>query len=289
MAFEDLPYVRKLVPLATTTSFGLGGPAEYFATPRSVSELAVLVRRCHEMGVLLRVLGGGTNILVADAGVGGVVVRLSSPALTRIEISGTRVVAGTGAKLEGLISATVRKGLAGLETLSGIPGTVGGALRGNSGTRYGEIASVLSRVTLMDAAGAIRERERREIAYGYRKSDLGGVIIAGEFPLKPEDPGTLGARRRSYWKQKKASQPLGARSAGCVFKNSARMPAGMLIERAGWKGVKVGGARVSDVHANFIVTDPGASSRDVARLIELIRRSVSARFGVDLEQEVVLW
>ncbi|GAC1475277.1 MAG: UDP-N-acetylmuramate dehydrogenase [Isosphaeraceae bacterium] len=289
MAISNLNFVARNISLGPSTWYGLGGAAEYLATPRSVAELATLVRLCGEEGIPLRVLGGGTNLLISDNGVEGVVTRLSSPAFDRTNFVGSHVTAGAGGRLEALIARTVRLGLGGLEGLTGIPGTIGGALRGNSGTRLGEIASRVTRVALMDAAGKIVVRERSDIAYGYRRSDLHGIILAGQFQLEPEDSGILAARRRSNWRQKKERQPMGARSAGCVFKNPPEIPAGELIEQAGWKGVKVGGARVSDLHANFIIADRDATTHDIFRLIDMIRTSISERFGIGLDPEIDCW
>jgi UDP-N-acetylmuramate dehydrogenase len=291
MRILKFDFVTRHAPLGELTWFGLGGRAEYLATPRSVNELGALVRRCSEIGVPLRVLGKGSNVLVGEDGVEGVVVRLSSPAFTYDDISGTRVLAGAGLLLQTLVSRTVRCGLGGLETLTGIPGTLGGALRGNSGTREGEIAGTLSRLILMTTTGEVVGLERRKIQYGYRKCQLdeGMIIIAGEFILEPIDHGWLVNRRRSLREQRKRNQPRGERTVGCVFKNPDGISAGELIEKAGLKGVGIGGAHVSDVHANFIIAKRGASTTSVLQLMGLIRREVSSQFGVILETEVVLW
>jgi UDP-N-acetylmuramate dehydrogenase len=282
--------VRPDEPLAPHTWFRLGGPAEYFAEPRSVEDLARLIKRCQDEDLAVRLLGGGSNILVRDEGVPGVVVRLADPGFAQVEVHGRRVVAGGGAKLGHVISTAVREGLAGLEPLVGIPGTIGGALHGNAGSRGGDIGQWTRRATVMSRSGEIFERQREELVFAYRHSSLDElVILSAEFELDPDDPEQLTKRMQKQWIVKKAAQPLGHQSAGCIFKNPRGMSAGMLIDQAGLKGTRVGGAEVSDRHANFIVAEPGATTQDVLRLIELVRSRVADRLGVELELEIEVW
>ncbi len=286
--FESI--VRSGEPLAPHTWFHLGGPAEYFAEPRTIEELQTLVRRSVDEGIHLRLLGGGSNVLVRDEGVPGMVVRLTAPAFSDIEAKGRRLIAGGGAKLGHLISVSVREGLAGLEPLVGIPGTVGGALHGNAGSRGGDIGQWTCRATVMTRTGELLVRERDDLTFAYRESSLDElVILQAEFELEQDDPEELTKRMQKYWIVKKAGQPLGHQSAGCIFKNPRGMSAGMLIEQAGLKGSRVGGAEVSDLHANFIVADSSATSQDVLRLIDLIRSRVAERLGVELETEIEVW
>lgn len=292
MALQDDfdPIVRLDEPLAPHTWLHVGGPAEYFAEPRGAEELAALVRRCRDEGLGVRILGGGSNVLVRDEGVPGVVIRLADPGFADIERRDRRLIAGGGAKLGHLISTAVREGLAGLETLVGIPGTIGGALHGNAGSRGGDIGQWASRATVMTAGGEIIERSREELVFAYRKSSLDElVILSAEFELEEEDPEELTKRMQKQWIVKKASQPLGHQSAGCIFQNPSGLSAGVLIDQAGLKGTRVGGAEVSDRHANFIVAEPGATSHDVLRLIELVRSRVADRQGVELELEIEVW
>lgn len=285
---EDI--VRQAEPLAPHTWFQLGGPAQYFAVPRSVDELRELVRRCRDDGTNVRLLGGGSNILVLDAGVQGMVIHLADPCFASIDVRGTRAVAGGGAKLGHLISTSVREGLAGLETLVGIPGTVGGALHGNAGTRGGDIGQWTCRATVMTRSGEIHQRQREDLVFAYRESSLDElVILSAEFELERDDPEELTKRMQKQWILKKAGQPLGHQSAGCIFKNPRGVSAGMLIDQAGLKGTRIGGAEVSDRHANFIVAEPGATSQDVLRLIDLVRSRVAERMGVELELEIQVW
>ncbi len=282
--------VRRGEPLAPHTWFHLGGPAEYLAEPTSVEELSALTRRCKEAAIPIRVLGGGSNLLVREEGVSGMVVRLDAPAFAHIEVNKERLTAGGGAKLGHVISTAVREGLAGLETLVGIPGTLGGALHGNAGSRGGDIGQWTVRATVMNRSGEIVERGRDEMVFAYRQSSLDElVILAAEFQLEPDDPQELTKRMQKQWIVKKASQPMTHQTSGCIFKNPRGLSAGMLIEQAGLKGTRVGGAEVSDRHCNFIVTSPDATSQHVLELIRLMRTRVAERLGMELQLEIEIW
>lgn len=291
MKFQDFErIVRQGVLLGPHTWFGLGGPAEYFAEPGTVEELGALVRRCHDEGVNVRVLGGGSNLLVRDEGVSGMVLRLSATAFNDIRVKDHKLVAGGGARLGHVVSTAVREGLAGLEPLVGIPGTLGGALRGNAGSHGGDVGQWVVRTTTMSRTGELVERSRNELVFSYRQCNIDDLVILGcEFELEPEDPQELTKRMQKNWIIKKADQPLGHQSTGCIFKNPRGISAGMLIDQAGLKGARVGGAEVSDRHANFIIAEPDATSRDVLQLIDLIGRTVSERLGVELETEIEVW
>lgn len=286
--FEKI--VREAEPLAPHTWFHLGGPAEFFAEPNTVEELAALVRRCHDAGVQIRLLGGGSNLLVRDDGIEGLVVRLSTAAFAEISVHGRTVTAGGGAKLGHVVSTVVREGLAGLETLVAIPGTVGGALHGNAGSRGGDVGQWTSRATVMTRAGEVFQRERDELVFSYRQSSLDELaILACQFQLEEDDPQELTKRMQTQWIVKKAAQPLGDKPAGSIFKNPRGISAGMLIEQAALKGTRVGGAEVSDRNANFIIVSPEATSTDVLKLIELVRSRVAEHLGVELETEIEVW
>jgi UDP-N-acetylmuramate dehydrogenase len=291
MKFKDFQrIVRQGELLGPHTWFGLGGPAEYFAEPNTVEELAALLRRCGDEGVGVRVLGGGSNLLVRDEGASGMVLRLSAPAFNDIRVNGQTLIAGSGARLGHVVSTAVREGLAGLEPLVGIPGTLGGALRGNAGSHGGDVGQWVARATTMTAKGELVERSRGELVFSYRQCNIDDLAILGcQFELEREDPQELTKQMQKNWIIKKASQPLGHQSTGCIFKNPRGISAGMLIDQAGLKGARVGGAEVSDRHANFIIAEPDATSRDVLQLIELIQRTVSERLGVELETEIEIW
>ncbi len=238
----------------------------------------------------MRLLGQGSNILVRDEGIPGLVVKLSAPEFCKIEVSVRRIVAGGGAVLGRIVTTAVHRGLAGLETLIGIPGTLGGALHGNAGSHGGDIGQWTSGATVLTAAGEVHQRGRDDLFFGYRESSLDDlVILEGSFQLEEDDPADLARRMQKQWIVKKAAQPMGHQCAGCVFKNPRGASAGELIEKAGLKGTRIGGAVVSDRHANFIVAEPECTSSDVLRLIELIRSQVRDRLGVDLELEIEIW
>lgn len=286
--FEKI--VKSAEALAPLTWFKLGGAAEYFAEPNSIDELAALVRRCCEEDVPVRLLGGGSNVLIRDEGVTGMVVRLTAQAFCDVTIQGQMISAGGGAKLAHLISRAVREGLGGLEPLVGIPGTVGGALHGNSGSHGGDIGQWACRATVMTRSGELHQRDREDLVFAYRESSLDElVILNADFLLEEDDPEQLTKRMQKQWILKKASQPMAHQNAGCIFKNPRGMIAGMLIEQAGLKGKRVGGAEVSQQHANFIIADENATSQDVLRLIDTIRSQVAERLGVELETEIEIW
>lgn len=282
--------VRQGEPLAMHTWFQLGGPAEYFAEPEHPEQLIALIQRCLEEGIDLRLLGQGSNILVRDEGVPGMVIRLSGQEFCKIEVDGRRIRAGGGAILGHLVTTAVHQGLAGLEMLIGIPGTVGGALHGNTGTRGGDIGEWTATATVITASGEVLQRGRDDLVFGYRESSLDEpVVLEAGFVLEEDDPREVGKRMQKQWIIKKAAQPMGHQCAGCVFKNPRGTSAGELIEKAGLKGTRIGGAVVSDRHANFIVAEPDCTSQDVLRLIELVRSQVHDRLGERLELELEIW
>jgi UDP-N-acetylmuramate dehydrogenase len=282
--------VRQQVPLAPYTWFRLGGPAQYFAEPSTVEQLQAVVKRAKAEGLQARVLGGGSNLLVREAGVQGVVIRLTAPCFEQITIDGTKLSAGAGAKLGYAVTQAVTEGLAGLEALVGIPGTVGGALRMNSGSRSGDVGQWTAQATVMDDTGEIAVRTRDELVFAYRTSSLDElVILSAEFQLESDDPVELTKRMQKQWIVKKSKVPLGHQATGLIFKNPQGLSAGDLIEQAGLKGAKFGGAEISDRHNNFIVVDEKGTSEDVLRLIEHIRARVQERLSIELENEIQIW
>jgi UDP-N-acetylmuramate dehydrogenase len=286
--FEEI--VKREEPLAPYTHLKLGGPAEVLVQPRTRDELSAVVRRCFAERVPLRVLGSGCNLLVRDEGVRGAVLRLSEPAFASVRVDGKRVHAGTGATVSALISASTRHNLGGLETLVGVPGTVGGALRTNAGGRTGEISQFVRTVEVLDGRGGIQVRERDEIQFGERASNLDDpVLLEVEFSLEPDAPDAILKRMRKAWIQRKAAQPLSFQASARMFKNPQGLSAAALVEQAGLARTRVGGAEISDRDADSVVVHPGASSRDVLRLIELVGSRVRERFGVDLECEITVW
>lgn len=278
-------------PLAGATTFGIGGPAEWLARPRSRAELARLLARAAEEGLPLRVLGAGSNLLVADEGVRGLVVKLAGREFAALEQPPGALRCGAGLKLPRLVREAASAGLSGLEGLAGIPGSVGGALATGAGGRYGTIGDVAEEVEALDLGGKELRVGREEAGFGYRSSNLRGLVLTGcLLRLSPEEPRLVAERTRRVRAEKRAAQPLGESSAGCIFKNpEGGPPAGKLIEELGFKGRRSGGAAVSEVHANYIVNRGGASCGDVLELIDAIREAASRQRGVDLELEVEIW
>jgi UDP-N-acetylmuramate dehydrogenase len=287
--FDDI--LEKSADLAAATTFGIGGPAELMARPRSRDELAGLLAAAASGGLRVRVLGAGSNILAADEGVGGLVIRLVGREFGFMEGLPGALRCGTGVRLARLVREAAARGLSGLECLAGIPGTVGGALVMNAGGRYGCIGDLVEEIEALDTEGESQVLSREEAGFGYRRSDLGGMVLtACRLRMTPENPELVGRRTREVLAEKRASQPLDEASAGCVFRNpSDDMPAGRLIEELGFKGRAVGGAVVSERHANYIVNRGGASCGDVLELIDAIREAAAERRGVELEMEVEIW
>jgi UDP-N-acetylmuramate dehydrogenase len=290
-ALKDLAeIIKREEPLAPYTYFKLGGPAEMLIQPRSVEELAAVVTKCSQLSVPMRVLGGGCGVLVRDEGVRGAVLRLHEPVFTSITVEGRRVRAGAGAALSALISQGARFGLAGLEGLVGIPGTVGGAIRCNTGDRSGDIGQYVRSVQVLDRHGKVLTREEDEIHFVPGGSNLDdAVILSAEFELEADRLEAIDKRIRRAWIQRKAAQPPTFQAAGRIFKNPRGFIAAALIEGAGLAKTRVGGAEVNERDANFIVAHPGTSTRDVLRLIDLVRSRVRERYNVDLELEIVIW
>jgi UDP-N-acetylmuramate dehydrogenase len=277
-------------PLADRTWFRVGGAVDWLARPTSPDELALLVARCREADTKVRVLGGGSNVLVRDEGASGVVLLLDAPAFTSVTIDGSRLRVGGGASLASTINESVRAGLAGLDPLVGIPGCVGAALHHNSGSRGGDIGQWACEATVLTRSGERLTRSRDEMVFAYRESSLDElVILEAVFQLEPTDPAELTKRMQKQWIVSKVGQPMAHQRTGQVFRNPRGMSAGMLIDQAGLKGASVGGAEVSQKHANFIVASDVATSDDILRLIDTVRDRVADRMGVELELSLEVW
>ena len=282
--------VKQGQPLAGYTWMRIGGPAQYFIEPTTVEQLAEVLTRCRENEVPVHVLGGGANLLIDDSGVRGAVIRLTGADFAQATFSREGLKAGAATTLSQLVLRSVREGLSGMEPLTGIPGTIGGAIRMNAGGAFGDIGSIVESVVLMDVDGVTFVRQRGELAFGYRSTNITSKVILGaEFRLTEDDPHRILNQVKQIWIHKKNTQPLGKGSAGCVFKNPRGMSAGALIDKSGLKGHRMGGAVVSEKHANFIVADPGARASDVLKLINLVRETVYKRFEVYLELEIEVW
>ena len=282
--------VEEHAPLAPLTWYRIGGPARYLVRPRDPAELGDVARRSAEAGLRVYVLGLGANLLVGDGGVDGVVVRLDADHWRQVRVAGNTVEVGAGADLQKLILRTVRGGLAGLECLAGIPGTVGGGVRMNAGGKFGDLGAVVRTVSVMDPAGNAFDRDKDDLVFGYRTTNIAAPFILGAtLELDGDDPDRVLRRTKEIWMYKRNTQPLNTKNCGCVFKNPRGLSAGALIDAAGLKGARVGGAEVSDKHANFIVAHPDCRADDVLELIRTIREKVADRSGVELESEVQVW
>jgi UDP-N-acetylmuramate dehydrogenase len=276
--------VRFRAPLRDYTSYKIGGPADVLVKPADVDDLARLVRQARGGGAPLFVLGG-TNLLVRDGGIRGIVVNLSHlDAVT--DVPGIGLYAEAGIGMPALMQQAARRGLGGLEWAAGIPGTLGGCVAMNAGTRLGEMSAAVQSVRVVTPAGRIKDYPRSALAFSYRRTRLPPGIVAGVWlRLSRAPPGEITAAVKTYLRYRKATQPLTEPNAGCVFKNPSGQSAGALIERAGLKGSRIGDAQVSERHANFIVNRGSARSADAIALIRKVRRIVKARCGVTLELE----
>ncbi len=282
--------VRENEILAPYTWLRVGGAAQFFAEPTSVDELQQLVVRCRDEGLPVRVLGGGSNLLVRDEGVPGLVIHLAAPAFTTISVEDRTLTAAGGAKLGHVVSTAVREGLAGLEPLVGIPGTIGGALRRNAAAHGTEIGQWTHSARVMTRAGEIVDYPREQLRFSHRSSNLDELaVLSASFLLEKGDVRELTTRMQKLWILRKSNQPLSNQNTAPMFANPSWTSAASLIEQAGLKGARVGEAEISDRDANFVVANPGASSRDVMRLIELVRSTVAEQLNVELEPTLEIW
>jgi UDP-N-acetylmuramate dehydrogenase len=288
----DVPYlpsstVRRNEPLALHTTLGVGGRADYFVVAGSPADLRRVILFAVERECPLFFLGAGSNVAFSDEGFRGVVVRLGG-AFSYIGVEENTIEAGGAAPVQRVLREAYMHGLSGFEFASGIPGSVGGGLRMNAGTIGGSIGSVTKRIRVLDKFGEEHTIDAADAGFRYRGSDLDGYAIVGaEFELKPEGASAIQRRVAALESRRKSSQPDYGRCAGCVFKNPPNAAAGKLLDDLGFKGRKVGGAFVSDRHANFIINDGTATRQDIDRLIEVMRAEVRERYGVELETEVL--
>jgi UDP-N-acetylmuramate dehydrogenase len=290
--------VRQDAPLAPLTTFRVGGPADWLVEARRSDDVRRILSLAREHGVPVTVLGGGSNVLIADVGLRGIVVRIHGGEV--VHVDGARIRADGGVTINGLVRWTISHGVAGLEAWAGTPGTVGGAIHGNAHFRGRLISELIESVTLASASGDATEVPASEMEFGYDYSRLHRtreVVLSAVFRVSPGVPADLRAVARESLAFRKRTQPLESASAGCVFQNpdpardvvpSGIPPsAGALVDRAGLKDVRAGGARVSTTHANFIVNDGDATADDIRRLIERCKQNVRSRFGVGLREEIV--
>ncbi len=274
-------------PMARRTTLRVGGPADFYVEPGDELELSRLLQWADDEHLPVMVLGRGSNLLVRDGGIRGLVVSLSQPDFSRINFSGQEIFCGAGARLKNVAVEAKRAGIAGLEFLEGIPGSVGGALRMNAGAMGGWTFEIVQSVRCLTRTGEAVEIEPSSMGVGYRHCKILESHIAVSAVLKgfPGERALIEHKMKVSSQKRWSSQPA-APSAGCIFKNPPTIPSGRLIDEMGLKGSKLGGASISDVHGNFIVNDGGASASDVLGLISMIKARALAERGLVLETEV---
>jgi len=292
--FEELNHLlspaavfRRDEPLAKRTTLRVGGPADVYVEPATEADLAAVLRFCSEHDEPFFVLGRGSNLLVRDGGIRGVVISLAAPEFSRVVVDGERLRCGAGAKLKEVAVTAKRNGLSGVEFLEGIPGSVGGALRMNAGAMASATFNVVEFVRVMDFSGEICELAAAEVEVEYRSCPLlkDHIALGAVFKCTASSREKIEQRMTQYNSKRWESQPA-APSAGCIFKNPAAIPAGKLVDELGLKGARFGGAMVSFEHGNFIVNDGGATAADVLKLIEIVRQHAKAERDIDLKTEV---
>ena len=274
-------------PMSKHTSYGIGGPASAYITPYDRKDLAQILQFAHKNKLPIYFIGSGSNLLVADQGINGIVV---SPArsLKKLEIDGNSIRAESGVMLGRLVKECMKNNLSGLETLVGVPGTLGGALVMNAGAFGGEISNYLQSVEIMKMNGSTKTYKTKDINFSYRFSSFkqDEFIILASFILPNEDPNIIKQKKNIASSGRKTNQPLKFRSAGSVFKNPEKFAAGYLIDKVGLKGKKIGGAEISTHHANFFINHGNASAEDITKLIKLAKKSVFEKFNIELELEI---
>ncbi len=276
--------------LRNYTTFKVGGPATLFAEPRNKDDLLEVLEYGKRQGLGIFVLGRGSNILVKDTGVEGLVVHIPTETFNKIERSDELITAESGASLSSLIHRAADWELQGLEALVGIPGSVGGAVAMNAGGKYGTIERWIEDISTIGYDGSFHHYTRNEMNFKYRDAGLGReIILEAKFRLGKGSREEILHRMREVYEEKSRTQPLSSRSAGCIFKNPEGQSAGALIDQCGLKGFKVGGAMVSKKHANFIVNWGSARASHILELIQWVREEVKRSFGVWLDLEIKVW
>ena len=274
-------------PMSNHTSYGIGGPADAYITPKDRYDLAEILKFAKKYSIQTHFVGSGSNLLVADSGIDGIVLT-PAKALTQLEFNDGHVIAESGVMLGRLVKECNKRNLTGVESMIGVPGTLGGALVMNAGAFGGEISNYLHSVEIMNMSGKIKTYYPGDIDFAYRFSTLrtDEFVLLARFNLEEEDSIIIQEKRNKASKGRKTNQPLKFRSAGSVFKNPKENAAGYLIDQAGLKGTQVGDAEISEHHANFFVNHGKAKASDITELIRIARKSVFKKFGIKLELEV---
>jgi UDP-N-acetylmuramate dehydrogenase len=291
MVFEKFAgSVRSAVPLAPYTRLQLGGSARYFAEPCDVDQLHEIVTTAHQEGISVRVLGGGSNVLVRDKGFDGLVIHLSAPCFEKITIEGNLVRCGGGTRLTHLITACVGAGLGGLEHLVGIPGTVGGALRSNSSTDEGDIGGLMTRATLLTRQGQRVTVNSDQVNFSHRRSSLDELLILeASFDLEKEDVRQLTKREQTFWIVKRSRQPNYPTRSALAFIDLDGVSAVELLQRSEVNGLIEGSVQLNSTYPNYITANTGATSEQVIALLERAQRIVFEKTGFSLQPHVVVW
>ena len=275
-------------PMSRHTTFRVGGPADFFVTPKTKEDVRDVIRVCKEVGMPYYIIGNGSNLLVSDAGYRGVIVQIYKE-MNEVKVEGDLVKAQAGALLSGIAAKALGAELSGFEFASGIPGTIGGACVMNAGAYGGEMKDIVQNVTVLTREGEIRKLEKEELGFGYRASvikDRGYVVLGAELMLVPGDKEEILARMQELKNKRVEKQPLEYPSAGSAFKRPEGYFAGKLVMDAGLSGYAVGGAKVSEKHCGFLINAGGATASDVMELIRQIQAKVKEQFGVQLEPEI---
>lgn len=287
------------VAIGKMTYYAIGGSVDALVKPHSIDALSLVMQRCSDSNIPIRILGKGANLLIDDCGVNGVVVKLDHDCFTSYNFQSENSVHSlnimAGADLSKTVMEAARLGLDGLQAMAGIPASIGGAIRMNAGGKYGIISDTLSEITTITSSGKILSHQASDLTFSYRTSNIQEpIILSATFQLSLDDPLVIRDRVKEIFAWKKSSQPLAETSAGCAFKNPVdekgqHHSAGKLIDEAGLKGFRIGGATVSSQHANFVTTSENGTATDVLALMEEIKKRVLDSSGFMLEREVVLW
>lgn len=286
--FEHI--AREQEPLAPFTRLNIGGSAEYFAEPTNQEELVSLVKRFSEADMPVRLIGSGSNLLVNDEGVKGLIIHLSAPAFCTIEVHGNRLVAGGGTRLSHFVATAVREGLSGPEQLVGLPGTIGGALHNNTGAHGVDIGTWVESAEVLTRAGETMQRDKSSMSFSYRQSSLSElVILKAEFVLESESSEALTKEMQKLWIVRRANQPASDQNAAYMFKDVGGELASDLIDQAGLKGTQVGEVEILDSDPNYFVCQPGAKSSDVLELMDQVQSQVAERLDIQLERAIQIW
>lgn len=286
--FEHI--VRENEPLSPFTRLNIGGNAQYFAEPTSQAELAGLVQRFSENDLPVRLIGSGSNLLVSDTGVQGLVIHLGSPEFGKIKVTDRGLVAGGGAKLTHFVSTAVREGFSGPERLVGLPGTIGGALHNNTGAHGVDMGTWVRRAEVLTRAGEVVQRDSDSMSFAYRESSLSElVILNAEFEFEKADVGELSKAMQKLWIVRRASHVSVDQNAAYMFQDAGSESASSLIERADVKGTTIGKVSLFDADPNFFVCEPGATSDQVKEMIELVKNTVADKLEVELKTAIQIW